>query len=124
MPMTAILALAGGIAARLPRPRQVNAPAPGPDPGVEIARLKEELAAARLQVDVMRLAMMEPRGEIVDCTGGGRYRYLAQQQQLMQQRNAQQPDMWAQAMQHSQASRSPSNAQALNAFGQNIAEGE
>jgi hypothetical protein len=43
-----VIAFASGIAARFP----------APNPDVEITRLKEELAAARLQVDVMRLALM------------------------------------------------------------------
>lgn len=92
----AMLAFATGIAARvrLPKP-EVNA-------DVEITKLKTELAAARLQVDVMRLAMMEARRQASRADEAYRWASAASQYNALQAQQAQmmQAQAQVQAMQN------------------------
>lgn len=123
MSLTAsILALAGGLAARIAKPERDESA------DIEITRLKAELAEAQRQLHLMRLTLMEqpaPRREIVDCTGGGRYAHLAGLQQIaayQQQMAAQQQfsAFHAQGLQQALLDQSDLYNSALAHFSRNV----
>lgn len=91
-----LLAFATGLAARLPKPKDT------PNADVEITKLKTELAHARLQNDVMRLALMQARRENVRRDLQRDTEALAQYQHGQQLAQSQMPDSWRQLGQQAQ----------------------